>query len=203
MGRDDAADGSGRPAPVTQARPAGPAATATIRRARTDDAPALALLAERSYRDTFTAGNDPADMALHCAESFGTEIQAREIAEPGLVTLVADEDGELIGFAQLRLRASKDCVVAERPSELYRIYVARRWKGRGVAQQIMQAVMGAAARADSDRIWLGVWEENPRALAFYRKHGFEVVGEHAFRFGTELQTDLIMVADVAAAVQER
>ena len=171
---------------------------ATIRRARAGDAAALAELAEHSFRDAFSEGADPADMALHCAASFGPGIQAREIADPGWVTIVADEAGALIGFAQLRLRSDKHCVVAARPSELYRLYVARRWHGRGVAQPLMEAVMGTAARAGSDRIWLGVWVENPRAMAFYRKYGFEVVGEHEFPFGAERLTDLIMAADVEA-----
>jgi ribosomal protein S18 acetylase RimI-like enzyme len=172
---------------------------ATIRRAQTGDATALATLAERTFREAFTAGADPDDMALHCAARFGPGIQAREIDDPDWVTIVADEGGELIGFAQLRLGATKDCVAADRPSELHRIYVVREWHGRGIARRIMEAVMAAAVAAGSDRMWLGVWEENPRALAFYRKYGFVVVGEHHFRFGTELQTDLIMVADVAAA----
>lgn len=167
-----------------------------IRRAHPADAATLAELAERTFRDTFTVGNDPAQMALHCATSFGPGIQAREIEDPGWVTIVADEDGELIGFAQLRLGSPKACVAAECPAELYRLYVAGRWHGRGVAQQILNEVMVTAARAGSDRIWLGVWERNPRALAFYRKYGFEVVGDHVFRFGTESQTDLIMVAEL-------
>jgi ribosomal protein S18 acetylase RimI-like enzyme len=171
----------------------------TIRRARSGDAAALAELAERTFRETFTIGNDPADMALHCAASFGPEVQAREIADPGLVTIVADDDGLLRGFAQLRPGSPKACVAAERPAELYRLYVDRRWHGRGIARQLMEEVMRSAARAGSDRLWLGVWEQNLRALAFYRKYGFEVVGDHVFQFGTDAQTDLIMAANVGGS----
>jgi ribosomal protein S18 acetylase RimI-like enzyme len=169
----------------------------TIRRARPADAAALAELAERTFRDTFTIGNDPADMTLHCAASFGSGIQAREIDDPGWVTIVADDRGQLCGFGQLRPDAPKACVAAARPSELYRLYVDDRWHGRGIAQQLMDEVMRSAARAGSDRMWLGVWEKNLRALAFYRKYGFEVVGHHVFQFGTDAQTDLIMAADIA------
>lgn len=172
----------------------------TIRRARDGDAAALAELAERTFRDAFTAGADADDMALHCTASFGPGIQAREIADPGWVTIVAEESAGLVGFAQLRLRSQKHCVAAERPSELYRIYVSRRWHGAGVAQRIMDEVMRNAAQADSDRIWLGVWEENARAMAFYRKYGFEVVGEHEFRFGAERMNDLIMAAAVGDGI---
>jgi ribosomal protein S18 acetylase RimI-like enzyme len=60
----------------------------------------------------------------------------------------------------------------------------------------MQRVLAAATDSDCDYVWLGVWEHNPRAIAFYRKFGFEVVGEHAFMLGQELQRDLIMTARV-------
>ena len=171
----------------------------TIRRARSGDAAALAELAERTFRDTFTVGNDPADMTLHCAASFGPEVQAREIVDPDWVTIVADDHGLLRGFAQLRPGSPKDCVAAERPSELYRRYGEGRWHGRGIAQQLRGGVMRSAARAGSDRLWLGVWEQNLRALAFYRKYGFEVVGDHVFQFGTDAQTDLIMAANVGGS----
>lgn len=172
------------------------APSATIRRARPEDAAALAELAERTFREAFAASNDPTDMEIHCGERFGEEIQAREIADPGCVTLVAEAEDELIGFAQVRLDAPMDCVSARRPAELYRIYVLNAWHGRGIAQQIMDHAMTVAAGHGSDRIWLGVWEENRRAMAFYRKCEFEVVGAHEFRFGTDLQQDLVMVTDV-------
>lgn len=167
-----------------------------IRLAHSGDATALADLAERTFRETFTAGNDPGDMERHCTESFGPEIQRREIEDPDPVTIVAEVENELVAFAQVRLHAPKECVVAERPSELYRLYVASQWHGRGIAQEIMREVLATAARENRDCIWLGVWEHNPRALAFYRKQGFRIVGEHVFRFGGTPQRDLIMAMEV-------
>ena len=168
----------------------------SIRRAQPRDAGALAELAERSFRDAFADSNDPVDMEIHCGERFGEAVQAREIADPDWVTLLAEGNGQLVGFAQVRLNAPMDCVAARRPAALYRIYVASPWHGRGIAQQIMDEVMAVAAQDGSDRIWLGVWEENRRAMAFYRKYGFEVVGAHEFTFGTERQQDLVMARDV-------
>ncbi len=168
----------------------------SIRRATARDAGPLAELAERTFRDAFAESNNPVDMEIHCRARFGKDIQAREIADPGWATLLAEAGDELAGFAQVRLNAPKDCVAARRPAELYRIYVARSWHGRGIAQQLMNEVMAVAEADGSDRIWLGVWEENRRALAFYRTYGFEVVGAHEFMFGTERQQDLVMATDV-------
>ena len=174
----------------------------SIRRAEATDAAALAELAERTFRDAFAESNTPVDMEIHCRERFGNDIQAREIADPTCVTLLAEADDQLIGFAQVRLNASMDCVAAQRPAELYRIYVASPWHGRGIARQLMDEVMAVAAQDGSDRIWLGVWEENRRAMAFYRKYGFEVVGAHEFRFGTERQQDLVMVTGIGGMAFE-
>jgi ribosomal protein S18 acetylase RimI-like enzyme len=168
----------------------------TIRRAAPDDAGALARLAERTFRDTFGSANDPADMDLHCAKNFGAEMQLREIEDPNLVTILGEEDGELVAFAQVRLHSPIECLSAKRPSELCRLYVTKRWHGLGIAHELMREVLASVRLAASDRIWLGVWERNDRAQAFYRKFGFEVAGDRAFQFGRDVQRDLVMAAHV-------
>jgi ribosomal protein S18 acetylase RimI-like enzyme len=172
---------------------------AIIRRAERDDGAALARLAERTFRDTFGSVNDPADMDAHCSRNFGSEIQLREIENPDLVTLLVEDEGELIAFAQIRLRSAIECVSAEYSSELYRLYVLSRWHGLGIAHELMKEVLDTVKRVGSDHIWLGVWERNDRALAFYRKFGFRGVGDHVFQLGRDSQRDLVMVLKVRAA----
>ncbi|NEQ53743.1 MAG: GNAT family N-acetyltransferase [Leptolyngbya sp. SIO3F4] len=168
----------------------------TIRQAQPNDAEAVAHLAEQTFRDTFTLDNNLTDMDLHCTKHFGTEIQRQEILDTNSVTILAEEEKQLIGFAQVRLHSPKECVSADRPSELRRLYVSKEWYGRGIAHKIMSQILSTAAQARADYIWLGVWEHNPRAMAFYRKYGFKVVGEHVFQFGKEQQRDLVMVTEV-------
>jgi ribosomal protein S18 acetylase RimI-like enzyme len=168
----------------------------TVRRAVPRDAPSLAVLAERTFRDAFADRNSPENVDLHCRKYFAPDIQAREISDPWLLTTVAEADGEMVGFTQLRLSQHATPGGHARQAELSRIYVTAAWQGRGVAQQLMQDAIDAAARAGSDRLWLGVWEHNPKAIAFYRKFGFEVTGEHAFMLGQDRQRDVIMTAKI-------
>lgn len=168
----------------------------TIRTADQTDASRLAELAERTFRDTFEAMNTPEDMALHCAAHYGEAVQSRELADPGTAILVSEHEGRLIGFAQLRWDPPPACVRAERPAELQRLYVRRDWHGEKVAQGLMAAALDLAAAGGADQIWLGVWENNPRAIAFYRKWGFLEVGEHTFPLGTDLQRDLVMTRPI-------
>ena len=136
-------------------------------------------------------------MDLHCHASYGKAIQAGEIAAANWLTLLSEEDGRLLGFAQLRWGGAPECVVAGSPGEIQRLYVARDWHGKGVAQALMHACLEALRARGSDVAWLGVWERNPRALAFYRKSGFVEVGDHVFTVGTDPQRDVVMARPLA------
>ena len=169
-----------------------------IRPAKLSDAASLAAIAEQTFRETFAADNSAENINLHCAQKFSAQLQGEEVSDPQLVTLLAEIAGELVGFAQLRLAHATTRVKADRPAELHRIYVSSKWHGRGVANELMRAVHAAAASAGSDCLWLGVWERNLKAIAFYRKCGFSVVGDHVFMLGQDQQRDLIMVAQLGS-----
>ena len=72
------------------------------------------------------------------------------------------------------------------------------WHGKGLAQALMDACIGELRRQNADAVWLGVWEHNPRAIAFYRKCGFTEVGEHVFVLGEDPQRDVVMVKPLPA-----
>ena len=169
-----------------------------IRSAVPADAPALAELGVRTFRETFAADNRPDDIAAHLTATYGPAIQASELADPRRRTLVAATDsGDLIGFAQLLDGDVPGSVVGPAPIELLRLYVDRDYHGRGVAHALMAAAIEAAVEHGARTIWLGVWERNPRAIAFYRKCGFADVGSHEFVLGTDRQTDRLMVRPLA------
>jgi ribosomal protein S18 acetylase RimI-like enzyme len=164
-----------------------------LRDATAADAAALAELAERTFRDTFAASNTPENLDAFCAGAYGTAIQGREIADPRMATVLAEHQGRLVGFGQLRWGPPPECVSAQRPVEIQRLYVDAPWHGRGVAQALMGELLERAATGGADQVWLGVWEHNLRAIAFYRKLGFAAVGAHVFPVGQDPQRDLVLV----------
>lgn len=167
-----------------------------IRRAVAPDAAALSALAEATFRATFGPHNAAADIEAHCARAFSEDTQSREIADADALTLLAEADGTPVGFAQLRWHSAPACVPGRRRGEIHRLYVLADHHGQGVAQNLMTASIEEMAARGSDTIWLGVWEENGRAIAFYRKFGFTPVGDHIFMFGSDPQRDIVMVRAV-------
>ena len=169
------------------------AATVVMRRAEPRDAAALARLAESTFRAAFGDANTRENMDAHCRAAFGEAIQAREIADPAVDTFVAESGEELVGYVQLRRSRAPACVEAARPIEILRFYVETSWQGKGLAQRLMSRSLESARECGADVVWLGVWEHNPRALAFYRRWGFSEVGDQVFRLGDDPQRDLVMV----------
>lgn len=163
-----------------------------IRRAAAGDAGLLAELGARTFSEAFAADNRPEDIAAYLAASFSPERQAAELADPSSVFFIAEVGGAAVGYAQIRAGEPGAGVEGPKPVELVRLYAAREWHGRGVGEALMRACVEEARRAGHGRIWLGVWERNGRAQAFYRKWGFRPVGRHVFRLGSDAQTDIVM-----------
>ena len=167
--------------------------TVTIRVARVPDASWLAALAERTFRETFGADNAPEDMERYVAEHFGPALQEAELRDGRLTTLVVEVDGAPAGYAQLARGAAPRGIAVTEPAEIVRFYVDQPWHGHGLAPRLMDATVGAAKAGGARTLWLGVWERNPRAIAFYRKCGFHEAGSQTFVLGADRQRDLVLV----------
>lgn len=164
----------------------------TIRRADSAEAELLADLGARTFAEAFAAENTPENMSAYLAQAFTTARLAAELADPWATFLLALVEGEAAGYAKLYQGEPPRCVTGERPMELVRIYVLERWLGGGVGRALMQRCVDEARASGSGVLWLGVWQRNLRALAFYRKWGFTTVGEQVFQLGADAQTDWVM-----------
>jgi ribosomal protein S18 acetylase RimI-like enzyme len=170
-----------------------PDQTPTIRRATPADAALLTRFAARTFADTFGALNRPEDMEEHERHAYNEARQRAELEDPAVVSLFSEIGGEVAGFAQVRRVEPPSCVDRPRPVELWRFYVDAPFHGRGIAQLQMRAVEEAARELGGQTLWLGVWEKNTRAIAFYLKCGFVDVGEQDYWLGSDRQTDRVMV----------
>lgn len=168
-------------------------AACAIRRGTPADAEALAAFAARTFTDTYGRYNDPDNFRRHLDSAFHAAQQSRELADPGVATLLAHRDDALAGYAQVRSGDAPACVEQAAPIELHRFYVERAWHGCGVAQRLFAEACEAAREFGGALLWLKVWERNARALAFYAKAGFVDVGTADFLLGDDRQTDRVLV----------
>lgn len=174
-----------------------------IRRAAAPDSEALAALGTEVFTATFAHSCTREQLQAFLDEAYTPEAIARDIADSSKDVLVATEGddgsssppapgGKLLGFLYLTRGSSEPCVEhLERPVELQRLYISLGAHGKGLGKALSLAADSLARGQGFKTMWLGVWEENHKAQAFYRKMGYERIGEHVFDVGGDLQTDEI------------
>lgn len=167
-----------------------------IRRGRAGDAALLAELGARTFSETFAPDNSASDMSAYLASAFSSEQQAAELADSSSLFLIAEKDGNALGYAMLRSGNVLESVTGDKPIEVVRLYVLQASLGSGVGAALMQACIDEARRRGYKTLWLGVWEHNARAQAFYRKWNFTEIGTHIFQLGDDPQTDILMQRSV-------
>jgi ribosomal protein S18 acetylase RimI-like enzyme len=160
------------------------------------DAAALAEFGARTFREAFEADNTTEDMNGYLQAAFSESRQRREIEDPAIDTLILANAEHWLGFAQLRAGQLPQGVPEQGSIELWRFYVDRPWHGQGVARALMDGAKERGRRRGARSMWLGVWERNARAQAFYRKHGFVHVGRKVFVVGSDPQTDDVLLCDL-------
>jgi ribosomal protein S18 acetylase RimI-like enzyme len=172
----------------------------TISFASESDALRLSVLAANLFHQTYT-DSMPADaLKTHIAEDFGVAQQRAELLDTNITTLLVEIENELVGYAQIRLKPIPVTVDYDVTAELWRIYVDKSCHGLGVGRQLLCRVGEIALERSHDKIWLGVWEHNEKAIVFYKKLGFSVVGQHVFNLGGEVQNDFVCIGDTRAFV---
>ena len=191
---------------MTVATPTTPAMPVTVRPAVPADAEHLSAFARRVFDETFAADNSAADMAAYLDSAFTPALQSAELGDPRAAILLAEatadaEEGQaaLAGYAHLVFGgAAPACVAGPAPAELKRFYVDRAFQGRGAAARLMDAAIATAVARGARTLWLGVWERNARAIAFYGKRGFADVGAQRFVLGSDVQTDRVLARAIGA-----
>jgi GNAT superfamily N-acetyltransferase len=163
-----------------------------IHAAAPGEAAVLTELGARTFRDTFAAENRPEDIEAFLASHYRPDIQAAELADPRNLYLLAEVGGTPAGFALLRDHPIERGVPGARPLMLSRLYVDRPFLGAKVGAALLGRCVEEARARGHDVLWLGVWERNARALAFYARWGFTEVGEMTFVLGEDPQRDLVL-----------
>ncbi|WP_276481772.1 GNAT family N-acetyltransferase [Paraflavitalea pollutisoli] len=166
--------------------------TVTIRLASTADAALVADISRATFYETFAADNTPENMEKFMNDQFSREKLMAELYDPNSIFLLAEIEGEVVGYTRLR-ESPNPTALGEAPSiEIARIYTISKMIGRGVGSILIEHCIEVARKLGMQIIWLGVWEHNQRAIDFYTKWGFTKFDDHIFALGDDPQTDWLM-----------
>lgn len=165
----------------------------TLRRAQADDAERLAHIGVATFIDSYTYDIDGAAMVAHCTRQHSRAIYEAYLADPAVSVWLAEytKTGAPVGYA---VNCTPDLPIALEPGdiELKRIYVLHRFHGTGTGPRLMEAAVEDARQRGAPRLLLGTYEDNHRAIAFYKKNGFAHAGTRQFQVGDTVYDDIVL-----------
>ena len=152
----------------------------------------LRPLAIKYFLDSYAHLNTRANMQDYLEKAFSLAQLRTEFQNPNSQFYAAKYKQEIIAYLKVNFAAAQTDLKEENSLEVERIYVAAAFQGKKVGKALMNKAKEIALDSDLDYLWLGVWQKNPSAIAFYEKIGFVAFGTHTFVFGDEAQTDRLM-----------
>ncbi|SES25669.1 spermine/spermidine N-acetyltransferase [Gracilibacillus ureilyticus] len=157
-----------------------------------DDLSALKEISTQTFKETFQHQNSPENMNAYLEKAFNTEQLKKELANHFSQFFFLYINDEVAGYVKINRSTAQSENMGDESLEVERIYVKSNFQKQGLGKYMLNKVMEMAIEEHKEKIWLGVWEKNENAIAFYKKMGFVQTGMHSFFMGTEEQFDYIM-----------
>jgi len=155
----------------------------------------LSQLQEISYEtfnETFKRQNSPENMKAYLERAFNLKQLEKELSNPSSKFFFVYFNNELAGYLKVNTSDAQSEEMGDESLEIERIYILNKFQKHGLGKYLLNKAMEMAAERNKKKIWLGVWEKNENAIAFYKKMGFVQIGAHSFYMGDEEQIDFIM-----------
>lgn len=167
-----------------------------IRTAKISDLNILKEIGKRTFIETFASENSSKNMTEYLESAFTTEKLMSELTKMNSEFYFAEMEGEVVGYLKVNFNDSQTELKVSNALEIERIYVLKEFHGKKVGQLLYDKAIEIAKNKNLKNVWLGVWEQNPRAIRFYEKNGFKVFDKHIFKIGEDEQTDIMMKLDI-------
>jgi ribosomal protein S18 acetylase RimI-like enzyme len=163
-----------------------------IEKVTQSDLEKLQKIGRLTFQETFSESNSEENMQSYLEEGFSKEKLTAELNDENSEFYFAKLEDEVIGYLKLNFEESQTELKDNKSLEIERIYVPKEFHGKSVGQILYDKAIQIAKQKNAEYVWLGVWEENPRAISFYKKNGFVEFDKHIFRLGDDEQTDIMM-----------
>jgi len=164
----------------------------SIRTANPNEFELLSTLGRRAFYEAFGGHNDPQDMQAYLDLAFNPETIKKQLEDPDVIYFIASFQDEPVGYAKLKRNSIPTELNGKKCIQLERIYALQAYIGKKIGKALMELCLETSRSEKFDFIWLGVWQQNERAITFYKQWGFEVIGYKQFIIGNEVNDDFVM-----------
>lgn len=167
--------------------------TINIKKCTLEDSHELQEISHETFNETFKHQNSPENMDAYLEKAFNLKQLEIELSNPSSQFYFVYVNDDVAGYLKVNIDDAQSEEIGDESLEIERIYIRNKFQRHGLGKCLLNKAMEIAAESKKNKIWLGVWEKNENAIAFYKKKGFVQTGAHSFYMGDEEQVDYIMI----------
>ncbi|CAM3417558.1 GNAT family N-acetyltransferase [Marinicrinis lubricantis] len=166
--------------------------TIHIKKCTPEDSRKLQQMSIETFYETFKDQNSPEHMRAYLERAFHLQQLEKELSNKSSEFYFIYSNEEMAGYLKINTHDAQSEKMGDESLEIERIYIKSTFQKQGLGQCLLEKAMEIAIEQNKEKVWLGVWENNEAAIAFYKKMGFVQTGTHSFYMGDEEQIDWIM-----------
>lgn len=163
-----------------------------IIKATTTNIDEILFISRKTFIESYSKYNTKENMELYLEENLSDQKLIQELTNPDSEFYLAIKNNNVIGYLKVNFGAAQNDLNDQQSLEIERIYISKEFYGKGFGQLLFNKAVAIATSHHLNYIWLGVWENNVKALNFYQRNGMVQFNKHAFMFGKDKQTDILM-----------
>jgi diamine N-acetyltransferase len=163
-----------------------------LKKCTLEDSRKLQEISYETFHETFKLQNSPENMNAYLERAFNLEQLEKELSNISSQFFFVYCNNEVAGYLKVNTDDDQSEEMGDESLEIERIYIRNKFQKHGLGKYLLNKAMEIAMDGNKKKIWLGVWEKNENAIAFYKKLGFVQTGAHFFYMGDEEQLDFIM-----------
>ncbi|HDZ04520.1 hypothetical protein LCGC14_0079260 [marine sediment metagenome] len=152
----------------------------------------LRQISEETFSIAFAKDNNPIDFKNYLEKAFALERIKEELLNPNSDFFFAYHKNQIVAYFKLNVEAAQSDIKRDDSMELERIYVLSKYQGLGIGEKLLNHIKELVLKRNKKMLWLGVWQENKKAIKFYERHGFQKFDTHPYFIGSDEQTDWLM-----------
>lgn len=172
--------------------------TIHLKKCTLEDSLNLQEISYETFNETFKHQNSPENMHAYLENAFNLKQLEQELSNVASDFFFVIFNNEVAGYMKINTNDAQSEKMGEESLEIERIYIKKEFQKHGLGKHLLNKAMEIALAHNKQKIWLGVWEKNESAIAFYEKMGFVQTGAHSFYMGDEEQIDFIMTKTLLA-----
>jgi ribosomal protein S18 acetylase RimI-like enzyme len=166
--------------------------TTNLKKCSLEDLLKLQEISCETFNETFKHQNSPENLRAYLERAYNLNQLKNELSNIYTEFFFIYFNNDVAGYLKVNTNGAQSEKMGDESLEIERIYIRSKFQKHGLGKYLINKAMEVAVKENKKKIWLGVWEKNENAIAFYKKMGFAQTGAHSFNMGDEEQIDFIM-----------